>query len=260
MLKSLVCQLPKDNALYDLSRCVIDQLISHPVNSANGIKLSIDKPLNNDECLNIHRPAVLRQYFGKEVSRTTETAIRHTYGSGSGTSSVGMDPHNFVTRSLSDEMLCMIEDIHKMLTTSNTLLNMEDVDLISKFNHCTVLLYYAGEGLKKSTSLGYHTDCVYSPVTGDYISKNNSQKENTPAIIYSIGDKRTLNWKHRHVSANDKGRMVWSQPSSNKLSFELDSDTITIIHPDDENPKRNNNNESMAQYMHGGVSLTGEKI
>ena len=258
MLKSLVCQLPKDNALYDLSRCVIDQLISHPVNSANGIKLSIDKPLNNDECLNIHRPAVLRQYFGKEVSRTAETSIRYTYGSGSDTSSVGMDPHNFVTRSLSDEMICMIEDIHKMLTTSNTLLNMEGVDLISKFNHCTVLLYYAGEGLKKSTSLGYHTDCVYSPLTGDYISKNNSQKENTPAIIYSIGDKRTLNWKRRHVSANDNGGKVWSQSNDNTLTFELDSDTMTIIHPDDENPKSNRNKESMSQYMHDGVNITGE--
>ena len=116
MLKSLVCQLPKDNALYDLKRREIDKLISHPMKSADDIKLTKDKPLNNGECLNIHRPAVLRQYFGKEVSRTTETAIRYTYGSGSGTSSVSMDPHKFVTRSLSDEMNCMIEDIHKILT------------------------------------------------------------------------------------------------------------------------------------------------
>ena len=42
------------------------------MNSTDGIKLSIDKPLHNSECLNTYRPAVLRQYFGKEVSRTTE--------------------------------------------------------------------------------------------------------------------------------------------------------------------------------------------
>ena len=71
------------------------------MNSADGIKLSIDKPLNNSECLNIHRPALLKQYFGKELSTTTENVEMRTYGSGSGTSSVGMDPRNFVTRSLS---------------------------------------------------------------------------------------------------------------------------------------------------------------
>ena len=62
------------------------------------------------------------------------------------------------------------------------------------------------------------------------------------------------------MSANDNGRKVWSQPNSNTLSFELDSDTITIIHPDDENPKSNRNKESMAQYMHGGVNLTGKNL
>ena len=60
VLKSLVYQLPKDNALYDLSRRDIDTPISHQMNSADGIKVSIDKPLNNSECLNIYRPAVLR--------------------------------------------------------------------------------------------------------------------------------------------------------------------------------------------------------
>ena len=105
MLKSLVCQLPKDNALYDLSRRDIDTLISHLMNSADGIKLSIDIPLKNSECLNIHRPAVLRQYFGKELSRTTENVERYTYGSGSGTSSIGMDPRNYVTRFLTGGMM-----------------------------------------------------------------------------------------------------------------------------------------------------------
>jgi hypothetical protein len=79
VLKSLVCQLPKDNALYDLSRRDIDTLINYPINSADGIKLSIDKPLNNSECLNIYRPAVLRQYFGREVSRTAKNVERYTY-------------------------------------------------------------------------------------------------------------------------------------------------------------------------------------
>ena len=59
---------------------------------------------------------------------------RYTYGSGSGTSSVGMDPRNFVTRSLSVGMICMIEDLHNTLCNNMTLLNMEGVDLSTKFN------------------------------------------------------------------------------------------------------------------------------
>lgn len=94
--------------------------------------------------------------------------------------------------------------------------------------YCTVLMYYAGEGLKKSTSLGYHTNCVYSPATGEYLTKPNLQKANTPAIIYSIGDKSRLKWKCRHSSDNIKGRKVWKQKNDDKLT------TITIIHSHDE--------------------------
>ena len=61
-------QLPENKLLYDLSRIVIDELIRSRINSKCGIKLSLDKPLNNDISLNILRPVVLRQYFGKEVA------------------------------------------------------------------------------------------------------------------------------------------------------------------------------------------------
>ena len=95
-----MCQLPKNNLLYDFSRSVIDALLRNPINSKNGLKLSIDTPLSNDACLNIHRPAVLRRYFGRQVEKSSYKFERHIYGSGSGTSSVGMDPHKFVTRYL----------------------------------------------------------------------------------------------------------------------------------------------------------------
>ena len=53
---------------YDLGRKVVDELITSPINSKSGIKLSLDKPLNNRICLNIFRPAVLRQYYGKDFA------------------------------------------------------------------------------------------------------------------------------------------------------------------------------------------------
>ena len=46
----------------------------------------------------------------------------------------------------------------------------------------------------------YHTDYVYSVSNGKYIPKLNSQVENTPTLIYSLGSSRTLKWKSRHLS------------------------------------------------------------
>ena len=70
--------------------------------------------------LNITRPAVLRQYYGMETSICEGKAARYTYGSGTGTISVGMDPDNFVTRSMNKEMLEMSSHIYKMLCENKT--------------------------------------------------------------------------------------------------------------------------------------------
>ena len=59
----------------------------------------------------------------------------------------------------------------------------------------------------------------------------NSQVENTPAVIYSIGDTRVLNWKKRNIV-----KSKWSNDSTFSESYDIDSDTITIINQLDENP------------------------
>ena len=246
--------------LYDLSRRVVDELISSPINSKCGIKLSLDKPLNNDICLNIFRPAVLRQYYGKEVANIDGKVKRCTYGSGTGSSSVGMDPNNFVTRSFNKDLSAMTDDIHDMLCNNRKMFNMLGVDLSQKFNHCTILIYYAGKGLKKSTSLGYHTDCVYSPSTGEYISNSNSQEANTPAVIYSIGDKKRLNWKCRCIEKSTSGKINWQKKACIKMCFELGTDSLTIIHPNDENPMSDKNKNELRQYFHGCVNVSGQKF
>ena len=235
-------------------------MIRSPINSDSGIKLSLDKPLNNDIDLNVLRPAVLRQYFGKEITKVNGKGIRYTYGSGSGTSSVGMDPHNFVTRALNSKMIAMIDDIHDMLRNNMELFDMTGVDIKQKFNHCTILIYYAGQGLKEKTTLGYHTDCVYSPSTGEYDSKSNSQKVNTPAIIYSIGDKRRLNWRCQNLVKSKCGKCTWQKKKCSKMCFELGTDTLTIIHPDDEYPLSSKNIKDMKQYLHGCVNVSGEQF
>lgn len=111
----MVCQLPKHTLLHDFSRKIIDEIVRSPINSQSGIKLSLDKPLNNDIDLNILRSAVLRQYYGMNIIEGVDQVKRYTYGSGSGTSSVGMDPLNFVTRPWNAWMLAMSHDIQCIL-------------------------------------------------------------------------------------------------------------------------------------------------
>ena len=245
--------------LYSYSRIIIDQLVCSPINSRSGIKLSLDKPLNNDVDLNILRPAVLRQYFGIEIQECMDKGKRYSYGSGSGSSSVGMDPLNFVTRPWNGLMYAMSHEIESFLDSNKSLFKLDScIDI--RFNHCTVLIYYAGSGLKEKSVLGYHTDCVYSAVSGEYISNKNTQVENTPAVIYSIGDTRELHWKVRKTALSKSGRKVWKMLQSDEMSFKLGPDTLTLIHPDDENPGSPKNSFDMRQYMHGGVNVSGEKF
>ena len=93
----------------------------------------------------------------------------------------------------------------------------------------------------------------YSAANGEYIEKSNSQVANTPAVIYSIGDTRELNWKCRNIVISDSGRYIWKNKVCDKMSFKLGSDTLTILHPDDENPQSLNNINHKRQFLHGGV-------
>ena len=97
---------------------IIDRLTCSRLNSKIGIKLSFDKLLNNPLDLNINMPAVLRKYFEKVVESSAiedNKSMRYTYGSGSGASSVGMDPLNYVSRPLYFEMEAMIDEIYSLL-------------------------------------------------------------------------------------------------------------------------------------------------
>ena len=153
----------------------------------------------------------------------------------------------------------MSHEIESILDSNKTLFKLDRCNDI-RFNHCTVLIYYAGLGLKDKSSLGYHTDCVYSPVSGEYVSNKNTQLENTPAVIYSVGDERELHWKVRKTALSKSGRNVWVMLQNDKMSFKLGPDTLTVIHPDDENPLSPKNCFDMRQYMHGGVNVSGEKF
>jgi hypothetical protein len=123
--------LPTNNTLSDMSRVIIDQVICALINSKYGIKLSLDQPLNNCVDFKMLRPAVLRQCFGKEypsASTNRQYSTRYNYGSESGTSSVGLDPHNFVTRKMIPNMKCMAKDLHEIINQNRELMNLTSLN------------------------------------------------------------------------------------------------------------------------------------
>ena len=99
------------------ARNVTHSLITVSINSKHGIKLSLDTPLNNTKNLNTIQSVCLQKLFANDVDviRRSEKCVRRfTYGFSSGTSSVGMDPYNFVTRRMSPEMQYIGTNLHEL--------------------------------------------------------------------------------------------------------------------------------------------------
>ena len=58
----------------------------------------------------------------------------------------------------------------------------------------TVLNYFSHPDVKVSSKMGYHCDNTYT-LNGIYSKCANSQLENTPIIIVSFGESRTLHFQ-----------------------------------------------------------------
>ena len=212
--------------------------------------------MNNPPMLNLNRPAVIRQYFGKV---NTVSNNRFTYGASKslGSISVGTDPHNFITRKMTNHMTLVSNSLTKLLQTNRHKLNLNDCDIDNPFNHCTVLLYFADDNDKRTSSMGYHSDCTYRLNDGKFDFTRNSQVINTPTVVYTLGDNRSLNWKRRHRVKGGKGRNVWNVDKTWSASYDLHDSSVTIINPKDEDPLSSNNLSSLTQYIHGGVNVKG---
>ena len=55
-------------------------------------------------------------------------------------------------------------------------------------------------------------------------------------------------------------RKEWVIDDKFKASFTLDSDSVCVVNPLDENPLGKTNIDAGSQYQHGGVRVSGEKL
>ena len=100
-------------------------MIYYPINSQDGIKLSWDTPLNNQRSLDI---LGLLCSDNIVINLSSELISHYTYGYGSGTSSVGMDPYNFFTSKITNEMEYIPTELHEILLQNQNFLNLESPD------------------------------------------------------------------------------------------------------------------------------------
>ena len=166
--------LPDTCPIFAWARFTLHQLIYSDLDSKDGIRVTPKKSNSNPVFLNMERPAVLRQYYccdllpAPAISNTKKTVYRYSYAISVGTTSVGTDPTQFVTRKMHPTMDLISKDLHNLLINNVEYFNLTSVDLTQKLNLCTMLIYYADGSLKRSSSIGFHCDYTYSSNDGSF--------------------------------------------------------------------------------------------
>ena len=252
-----------------ISHKIVYNLVSSKVNTANGIYLSMDCPYTRTQKLNITRPAVLRQYFGavdKDNDLYNNYVPRYTYGGGLGSASksVGTIQELFYTRGFSRELQSLATLVHSIVFSHcectvqiNRMKHKNEEIVRDAFNHCTVLMYYGIEEVKRASKLGLHCDCVFGK-DGSFKDIQNSQKENTVTVSITIGDSRVLKHFERIARMKGNGKFdKWEVIENEWIETILTEGTLMVIHPHDEKPFIINRNgvEVTSQLQHGKVNV-----
>ena len=147
-----------------------------------------------------------------------------------------------------EKMACYLK---VLLNQNSVLYGLEETELNHDFNSCAVLLYHSLEDIKSGSSIGWHCDTKYKS-DGTY-SERNTIMYNTPIVIVTIGENRTLCWRKRVRQTQTKSSSKWTV-DNHVQHMELDDDSICIINPSDEKPHPCQSKDKIIQYQHGNVS------
>ena len=240
----------------NITRC----LVTSPIDSLDGIAIVADSPECNDVMLNVVRPGVLRQYYGKNIGFEENGIInRVAYRSQVSFKSEGSDPYKMVIKPFPVDMMVMAEFFHKLLKKNKKLLNLESVDLTHSFNTCTILLYHSLKNIKKESSMGWHCDSKYS-LAGNFSKQTNGQMINTPVVIFTIGSSRELHWRRRFTSVNCRGNKCWKIDDGQMEKMIMQNGTICVLNPADEKPHIDEYSKKEIHFQHGNVKVKGDNI
>ena len=90
---------------------------------------------------------------------------------------------------------------HRLLNHNIEELNLFGIDVSSPFNHFTILLYYSIPSIKPCSKMDWHSDIKYY-IQGIYKRGFNSQRDNTPTVVYSVGGVRAIQFRRMILTSN----------------------------------------------------------
>ena len=245
----------RDNIIY--ARAIVVKLLLSGFDTPDGIPLSADMPYGQPK-MNIKRPAVLRIYYGLNKNIISPTIWnRVTYGPTSVTGSLSIDPRRYTTKAMSVEMfqfgLCLKQYVKRQFQKQQRSSLIFDCEL----NHCTVLIYNTHSD-NINCKLSYHCDCEYDH-NGNFKDRN-TQGENTPVIVFSMGDSRKINFRKRTIIQGKNYHNLWENVETPIHEVDLHDNSIFVLHPDDEKPIIRKVSENLSQFQHGNVKVKMGKL
>ena len=193
----------------NMAKAIVGTLLKSPIDSPEGITLTADRPYQKKACINITRPAVLRTYYGTTTRAISATKLeRITYGSTDLSGSLSMDPRSFCTKPMSTEMHEFGKSL-KAYATNKLKMQHKSTDILkyAEFNHCTILIYNPHIS-NINSKLPYHCDCIYD-TNGHFNYNKNTQGINTPVLVYTLGNSRTLYFRKRKVIMGKGCKSSW---------------------------------------------------
>jgi hypothetical protein len=230
------------------------------IDSLNGISIVTEQNMGNPIMLNAQKNAVLRQYYGLEISQGSNYIVsRATYGFNNGSNSIGNDPNKYITKPFDNDMKIIATYIHQLIYVHRKELMLCKFKLCHTFNHCTILNYHAGRNIKPKLSMGYHCDFKYD-LNGELIKSRNTQVLNTPTVVITTGQSRMLKWRRMKRGLNKKGRTDWIPDTVWVHQMVMDNKHMLILNPLDETPHIYEQGEILIKYQHGNVSVMGHSM
>lgn len=238
-------------AMMASARALIVRLLQSEYNTPHGIILSVDMPYGMDGLTNLSRPAPLRTYYGKNLEIISPTKYKRvTYGPTDIRGCLAMDPRSYSTKEMSTQMYELGQELKRFVKEKFECQHKSSKMFDCELNHCTILVYNCHTH-DINCKLSYHCDCEYDH-SGEFM-KNNSQGENTPVIVYSMGDSRELCFRKRMAIDGGNHRKCWHIVNEPYCKFSLHDNSIFVLHHDDEKPVVRYSGEYLSQFQHGNV-------
>lgn len=208
-------------------------------NKHTGLSVCIEKPsyclaknISIESTINVARKPVLRQYFGKEDTRSKNKAYakRYVYALGSGSATIGTDKQNWRTREMTAEMKRMAQLLQ------NYVMSLKEYSGMAtnlSLNTCVVLYYIRDEKgsitSKEVSSLGWHCDISHIHKGNSFqVKTGQSQVQDTPTIVLTLGCERQIQFGVREHNGK---KFLDTAPVA---SMSLEDGDVFVLHSNDE--------------------------